>query len=49
MYSKAINEEINEKDKKNVMFPSRSTLIGGGNQPKGCRFPGGQQAYKYRG
>ena len=29
MYSKAINEEINEKDKKNRMFPSRSTLIGG--------------------
>ena len=26
----------------------RSTLIGGGNRPKGCRFPGGQRAYKYR-
>jgi len=29
MYSNVINEEINE-DKKNGMFPSLSTLIGGG-------------------
>ena len=43
MYTKTINEKINEKDRKNPFHPDR-----GGNRPKGCRFPGGQRAYKYR-
>ena len=38
MYSKAINEEINE-DKKTGCFHPVSVLIGDGNRPRDVGFP----------